>query len=202
LSRKLIFATGIKDILPDIPGANECWGISLLHCPYCHGYEVRGKKTGILANGDSGFEQAMLISNWTNDLTLYTNGQSGLSATQSTALRNHNIQIVETEINELLHINGQIKQIVFKDNTTAEIGVIYSRRPFTQHCTIPESLDCELTPDGYLKIDSMFKTTAPGIYACGDNASRMRTVANAVAMGAGAGIAINKELIEESFFEM
>src|SRR4028119_808587 len=75
-TKKLVFASGIKDIMPTIPGFADCWGISVLHCPYCHGYEVRHKKTGILANGDTAFELSSLISNWTNDLTLYTNGVS------------------------------------------------------------------------------------------------------------------------------
>ncbi len=58
--------------MPAIKGLNECWGISVLHCPYCHGYEVRNEATGILGNGDYGFEFSMLISQWTKDLTLFT----------------------------------------------------------------------------------------------------------------------------------
>ncbi len=79
-ARKLIFATGIYDVMAPIPGYAECWGISVLHCPYCHGYEVRGQKTGIIGNGASGFEFAALISNWTNNLTVYTNGKSTLTS--------------------------------------------------------------------------------------------------------------------------
>ena len=72
-ARKLIFATGVKDLMPHIPGFTESWGISILHCPYCHGYEVKHEKTGILGNGNYGYEFSALISNWTKDLTLYTN---------------------------------------------------------------------------------------------------------------------------------
>src|SRR5690348_8645980 len=78
-SKKLIIATGLRDIMPDINGFEECWGISVIHCPYCHGYEVRNEKTGILANGDQGFDLSRLVSNWTKDLTLYTNGKSTLT---------------------------------------------------------------------------------------------------------------------------
>ena len=78
-TKKLIFATGIKDLIPAIDGLSECWGISVVHCPYCHGYEIRNEKTGILANGDMGFDFTKLISNWTKDLTLFTNGISKLS---------------------------------------------------------------------------------------------------------------------------
>ncbi|MES1223024.1 MAG: NAD(P)/FAD-dependent oxidoreductase, partial [Bacteroidota bacterium] len=62
-AKKLVFATGIKDIMQDIPGYAECWGISVLHCPYCHGYEVKDQPTGILGNGEYGFEFSALISN-------------------------------------------------------------------------------------------------------------------------------------------
>lgn len=66
-SRKVLFATGVKDLLPEIEGFAACWGISVLHCPYCHGYEVKNEKTAIIANGEMGFEYAKLISNWTKD---------------------------------------------------------------------------------------------------------------------------------------
>ena len=68
-AKKIIFATGIRDMMPNINGYAECWGISVLHCPYCHGYEIRNERTGILGNGEYGFEFSQLISNWTKDLT-------------------------------------------------------------------------------------------------------------------------------------
>ncbi|ULQ58435.1 NAD(P)/FAD-dependent oxidoreductase [Flavihumibacter rivuli] len=199
LSRKLVIATGIKDLMPDIPGFAECWGKSVLHCPYCHGYEVRHQKTGIFANGDTAFELATLISNWTNDLTLYTNGKSTITAQQLLKLQEHKINIVEAEIERLENKAGYISNIVFSNGTSAQAKAIYTRLPFVQHSSIPQALGCELTPEGYLKIDSAHRTTVHGIYACGDNATRMRTVANAVAMGTTTGLMVNKDLIEEDF---
>lgn len=198
-ARKLVFATGIKDIMPNIPGFTECWGISVLHCPYCHGYEVRNQKTGILANGDAGFELGSLISNWTNDLTLYTNGKSSLTAEQTVKLKKHNIKIVEAEFNQIEHKDGYIENIIFKDRSKMPLKALYARLPFAQHSTIPQSLGCELTNEGYIKTDLSQKTTMQGIYACGDNVSKMRTVANAVSMGTTTGLMVNKELIEETF---
>jgi len=198
-SKKLIFATGIKDIMPGIEGYAECWGISVLHCPYCHGYEVRNERTGILGNGKYGFEFSMLISNWTKDLTLFTNGNSTLTDEQTVKLKSHNIKISETEIKKLEHSNGNLQNVIFSDGTKSSVKAIYANSPFEQHCTIPETLGCELTEQGYIKIDPMQKTTVHGIYASGDNTTRMRTVANAVAMGTTAGIMVNKEIIEEEF---
>jgi len=198
-SKKLIFASGIKDLMSDMEGFDECWGISVLHCPYCHGYEVRNVRTGILGNGDYGFEFSSLISNWTKDLTLFTNGKSTLSASQTERMVKHEIKIVEKEIAKLEHINGFIRNIIFKDGTKSPLKALYTRPPFKQHCSIPESLGCELTDQGYIKIDSAQKTTVHGIYASGDNSVRMRTVSNAVSTGTIAGIMVNKEIIEEEF---
>jgi len=196
---KLIFATGIKDIMPDIPKFSECWGITVIHCPYCHGYEVRSKKNDILGNGEYGFEFSALISNWTNDCTLYTNGKSTLTAAQTAKLDRHNISIVEDEVEELVHKNGQLQQLIFKNGQSVNVKAIYTRMPFIQHCPIPELLGCELNNDGYIKVDPAHKTNIHGVFACGDNTTRMRTVANSVAMGTTAGMMVNKELIEENF---
>lgn len=198
-SRKLIFATGIKDMMPHIPGFAESWGISVLHCPYCHGYEVRHQKTGILANGDVGYELSSLISNWTDDLTLYTNGKSALSDEQRAKLAKHKISVIEAEIDSLENENGYIRNIVFKSGTKAQVKALYAKLPFVQHSSMPQALGCELTQDGYIKIDPSQKASVQGIYACGDNATRMRTVANAVSMGTTTALMVNKELIEEDF---
>lgn len=198
-AKKLIFASGIQDIMPDINGYAECWGISVLHCPYCHGYEVRNETTGILGNGEYGFEFSVLISNWTKDLTLFTNGASTLTEAQTAKLASHHIRIVENEIMSLEHSRGYLQKIIFKDNTTASVKALYTRAPFVQHSTIPENLGCQLTEDGYLKTDAFQKTSVPGVFACGDNTSRLRTVANAVATGTTAGMMVNKELVVEEF---
>ncbi len=198
-ARKLLFATGIKDILPALPGFSACWGISVLHCPYCHGYEVRHQKTGILANGDTGFELASLLYNWTDDLALYTNGISAFTAPQLEKLTRHRIPVIETSIGELEHQNGFIEHILFRDGTRAAVNAVYARLPFLQHSPLPQALGCALTEEGYLKTDAAQKTSVPGIYACGDSTTRMRTVANAVATGTAAGMMLNKELLEERF---
>jgi thioredoxin reductase len=198
-ARKLIFATGIKDLMPDIPGFAESWGISVLHCPYCHGYEVRGEKTGILGNGNYGYEFSVLISNLTKDLTLYTNGKSTLTTEQTLKLHQHNILIVEEEIENLEHHNGYLKHIIFKGGKSAEVKAIYTRTSFVQQSLMPHMLGCQLNDEGYIKVDPAQKTSVHGLFACGDNTTRLRTVANSVGMGTTIGMMVNKELIEEDF---
>jgi thioredoxin reductase len=198
-AKKLVFATGIRDIMQNIDGYAECWGISILHCPYCHGYEVRNQSTGVLGNGEYGFEFATLISNWTEELAIFTNGTSTLTVEQTAKIGSHNIKVVEKEIEKVEHANGHLQRIIFKDGTTSPIKALYARNAFEQHCTIPQSLGCELTDEGYIKTDMFQKTTVQGVFACGDNTAPMRVVANAVAAGTAAGMMVNKEIIFEEF---
>ncbi|TKC13282.1 NAD(P)/FAD-dependent oxidoreductase [Pedobacter polaris] len=198
-AKKLIFATGVKDQMAQMEGFKECWGISILHCPYCHGYEVRNEKTGILGNGEVGYEFAQLINNWTDDLTIFTNGAATFTMAQLEKLKKNNIKIVENEIEKLAHVYGNLQHIVFKDDTTIPLKAIYTRTPFKQHCDLIETLGCKLTEDGYVKIDDMQRTTIDGVFACGDNATRMRSVANAVAQGTFTGAVVNRQIIAEEF---
>lgn len=199
ISRKIVFATGVKDLLPEIKGFSDCWGISILHCPYCHGYEVKSEKTAIIANGEMGFEYAKLISNWTKDLRLCTNGKSELTLEQTQILKNHGVLIFEEEIDSFEHQDGYIQNIIFKNQEKIAVKAIYSRPPFEQHCSIPENLGCEINEQGLLKVDAMQKTNVMGIFASGDCTTPMRSVAIAVSSGSFAGAVINKELIDEDF---
>ena len=198
-ARKLLFTTGVKDLMPATPGFAECWGITVIHCPYCHGYEVKHQKTGIIGNSDLAFDFAKLVDNLTKDLTLFTNGKSTLSLEQTEKLQKHNITIVETEIAGFEHSNGILKQVLLKDGSAMPMKAMYARIPFVQHCDIPEKLGCALTEQGYLSVDMLGRTTVPGVYAAGDNTAMMRAVSLATAGGGMAGAGINKELAEELF---
>ncbi len=198
-SRKVLFATGVTDTLPHIDGFAECWGISILHCPYCHGYEVKNKKLGVLGNGDMGYELAKVISHWTDSLTLYTNGTSTLSPEEVQRLNKHNIIVVENEIEAVIRENGQIKQLQFKDTEPDAVDAVFTQLPFMQQCPLPEALGCELTEKGFIQVDKCLETTVPGVYAAGDCLTLFRSIANAVAAGNKVGGTINKQLIEEDF---
>lgn len=198
-SKKLIFATGIKDIMPDIRGFSECWGVSIVHCPYCHGYEIRGEKTAIIANGDTAIHLASLINNLTNDLSIITSGEATFTHDQLEKLKKHGIKIIEKEVSEVIHEKGFLNKIHFSDNSQESYTAAYASLPFKQHTDIPESFGCELTEHGHIKVDMMYKTTVEGIYSCGDNSSGMRSVANAVASGNIAGAVLNMELTNEQF---
>ena len=164
-ARKVLFATGIRDIMPPLEGFAECWGISILHCPYCHGYEVRHERLGVLGNGDVGFHLCQLISNWSSTLTLYTNGASTLSPEQRAKLASHDIAIVEKEILCFDHTDGQIESITFTDESRSELTALFARVGFEQHSSIPHDLGCTLTEQGYIEVDELGRMAV--VHACG-----------------------------------
>lgn len=198
-AKKVIFATGIKDLMPAVEGFAECWGITVLHCPYCHGYEVRNELTGILGNGDYAYEFSAMISNWTRQLMVFTNGPSTLSSQQADKLKQKEVEVIEKTITRLEHQAGHLQGIRFDDGSFTALHALYARPAFEQHCPVPASLGCTLTPEGYLQVDGSQRTTVHGLYASGDSTTRIRTVANAVATGTTAGMMVNREIIEEEF---
>ena len=198
-AQKVIFATGVRDLMPEIKGLSDCWGISVVHCPYCHGFEIRKKKTGIIANGERAYHLVPMVKNLTDDLTILTNGKAEFNPEQLLKLRKNNVTIIEKEIIEIEHDNGYIKQVVFNDGSKEHFEVTYAALPFEQHSDIPMLMGCELNEQGYIDVDAMYKTTIEGAFACGDNSTRIRSVANAVASGNMVGAIINMELSNEQF---
>jgi len=200
--RKLILATGIKDQLPTINGLAECWGKSVIHCPYCHGYEYRNQQTGILANGPMAVHLAKLVHNLTKELVLLTNGTPQFTDAESGQLQRHSIPVIETGISAIEHSGGQVQRIAFKDGSALKLDALYARVPFVQHSDLPGLLGCALTEQGYIQTDAFQKTTVPGVFACGDAVSPMRSVASAVATGNLAGAMANNDLSEEAWHTM
>lgn len=197
-TKKILLATGVKDIIPHMPGLADCWGKTVIHCPYCHGYEVKGLKTAVLANGDAAMHYAMLLRQWTDDLTFFTNGPATFSNEQKDKLKKHNIGIIETKIERLLQDDGKLEAIILEDGTTHNFPVMYYKPEFA----LPEfvqKLNPETDDFGFIKVDDMMHTSVDGIYAAGDCMTMMRAVANAVATGNKAGAIINRDFVVESF---
>lgn len=195
--RKLLLATGVADIMPDLPGFAECWGRSVLHCPYCHGYEVHGQPLGILANGEIGYEMATLIQQWSPRLTVYTDGPSTLTPGQRETLQQLGILVVEQPVAAIEHEAGWLTALLFTDGTREHPTAIFSRVPFRHHTDIATQLGCALTKNGLIQATEFGETTVPGVFAAGDATSPFRQVALAVASGSKAGAWMNREMIEE-----
>jgi thioredoxin reductase len=199
LASKLLFATGLTDIQPNMEGFAETWGITTIHCPYCHGYELRNTPTGVLANGEIAFEFARFIHHWSKELTLFTNGPALLTELQRKILMELNISVIEREIKSIHHTDGHIHAAILTDGRSVNLSALYAKIPTSQKCDIPEQLGCNLDESGFIVVDPFQKTNIPDVYAAGDCTTMLRSVASAVAGGTKAGAFINHDLIRERY---
>lgn len=198
-AKKLIFATGVRDLLPNIKGFAECWGISAIHCPYCHGYENNLKRTGIITKGEHATHFVPLIFNLSNDVVFFTQGQHDVDAEFLKKMQQKGIEVIDAEVDEIVHQEGYLSEVILRDGKKVKLDALYAPVPFEQSTDLPISLGCELTDQGHIRVDMMNATTVPGVYACGDNMIQFRAVAQAVSSGNMAGAAINRELAMEAF---
>ncbi|RYE00004.1 MAG: NAD(P)/FAD-dependent oxidoreductase [Sphingobacteriales bacterium] len=198
-AKKLIFATGVQDIFPDLEGFEACWGKTIIHCPYCHGYEFRGKQTAIWADGDRALHLAGLVHNLSKDISIISQDKAVLKQEQLEKLQKHQVPVIDKAVTSIVHENGAVRKLVFEDGSEENFDAVYAAIPFRQQTALPEVLGCSLTETGHIKVDTFQKTAVPGIYACGDNSSMMRSVANAVYTGNLAGAMVNHELTQEVF---
>ncbi|MBC6608945.1 NAD(P)/FAD-dependent oxidoreductase [Hymenobacter sp. BT188] len=201
-ARRVLLATGVEDLMPPIEGFAECWGKSVLHCPYCHGYEVHSQPLGLLGNGDAGYELVRLTQNWSKDLTLFTNGLSTLSAEQQRQVQQLGIPLIESPISRIEHENGLMRAVYFQDGSRVPLTAMFARVPFRHHTNLAEQIGCEITATGLISVTEFGQTTVPGVFAAGDNSSPMRQITMASASGVKAGSWINRELIDEDLVAM
>ncbi len=195
LAKKILLCTGLSDVMPEISGFAACWGNTILHCPYCHGWEVRTQPTGILANGEAAYHLGVLIYNWTKDLTILTNGVSELRNEEAEKLSDLGIKIVETEVARISHDCGKLKAVEFIDGTSFKPAVVYASIPFQQQSDLAEQLGCKINPHGHIEIDDEQRASIEGVYAAGDCTAQQRAVSVAAASGTKAGFTINLDLI-------
>lgn len=202
-ARKIIFASGVKDIFPDIPGFAECWGKTIIHCPYCHGFEFQSQPTGLFMNANVAAHMAPIVRNLTPDVTLFCSDTSGFSEEQLNLIQANQIPIITSPITEFQHDNGQLIGVVVEDGREIALKTLYAHIPFELNCkAMMESLGCTFTDHGFISINDMQKSTSstvPGIFACGDATTMFRSVANAVRGGNIAGAVANMELCAADF---
>jgi len=190
----VVLATGIKDLFPEVEGFADCWGKSVIHCPYCHGYEFRDQKTAIWVRPGHGLHLAPLVRNLTEDLTLLTNDEVHFDAAEQELLAGNGIAIIDDRITRFIHQDGQLNSVCFENGREIDFKAVYAGLPFEQHSSLAADLGCEFTDTGHIQTDPFFKTSVEGLYACGDNVSPLRSVASAVSNGTIAAAGINREL--------
>lgn len=197
-AKKLLIATGLADNIPPIEGFQEMYGQSVHHCPYCDGWEARGKKLGVYARNKNGSELAMNLKAWSPHVTLYTDGKHKLKPQQAEQLYALSIQVVHMPIARLQGNNGQLEKVVFKNGETQDCDTLFFVNGYTQQCNLAETFDCEVSTKGVIVTNRYQQTSTPGLYVAGDADKDMHLVVVAAAEGAKAGVTINKELQKEA----
>ncbi|OJW22848.1 MAG: reductase [Planctomycetales bacterium 71-10] len=187
--RKLILATGVTDVLPESPGLRELWGKSVIHCPYCHGWEFRGRRWAFLVPADTVVETATLLSGWTTKLTLLTNGPSEVSAEHRAWLEGRAVEIVEGRIERLEGDGDELKAIHVEGGRRLDRDVLFVHGRLRQASDLAVRLGCSLVDTGpkagVVKADPFGATEVEGLYVAGDaSESGVPSVASAVAEGA------------------
>jgi thioredoxin reductase len=198
-SKKLLIATGLQDTLPDIEGFREFFGKSIFHCPHCDGWEVRDKKIGVYARNKEGWELALALKGWSDDVNLYTDGKNKVKPFQKEYLDANEIPVISTRISKLLGANGQLQKIVFKNGEERDCDALFFVNGYTQQCNIAEAFGCEVSKKGVIVTNRYQQTNIKGLYVAGDASKDMQFVVVAAGEGAKAGVTINKELQKEIY---
>lgn len=196
-ARRLVLAYGVRDTLPDLPGLAERWGTSVLHCPYCHGYELNGQPVGVLARNAMAFHPAMLLPDW-GPTTLFTQGSFVPTEDQQRALEARGAKVEMTPVTALIGPSPALEAVQLADGRTIPLAGLFVAPLTLPSSDLASQLGC-VTRDGptgpHLEVDAMQATTVPGVFAAGDLASPMPNATLAAAAGVLAGGAAHRSLV-------
>jgi thioredoxin reductase len=198
VGRTLLLAYGITDILPKLPGLPERWGQSVIHCPYCHGYEFSGKRLGVLNLSPMSVHQATLIPEW-GPTTFFLNGGT-IGAEVAEQLTRRGVGIEPAPVDELVGEGTTLTGVRLRDGRTHSLDALFIGPPYRFTSDIAERLGCaiEAGPGGpTLKVDEMKATNIAGVYAAGDVTRLGHTITFACADGVMAALAIHRSLAFE-----
>ncbi len=196
-SVRLVLAFGISDELPGIPGLAARWGSSVLHCPYCHGYEFSGQRLGVLHVAPRSVHQAMLISEW-GPTTLYLNGGPEPDDASLAELTKRGVAMERAPVKALHGDGSRLSSIELVDGRLSPVDALYLGPRTRLNSEIAQQLGCELddAPFGpVIRTDAEKMTTVAGVYAAGDIVRGAHTVTWAAADGVTAGLAVHRSLV-------
>ena len=201
-ARRLVLATGLRDLTPDCPGFREFYGLSVHHCPDCDGFETTGKRLAVLGNGQKTVGFALSLLTWTDRLTLITGGEPGDMTDEHRArLKEFGINILDRQVVALEgdEENGQLRRARLDDGEAVECDALFFNLGTEPASNLHEMLGCRLDPEcGLVWVDDEQQTSVPGVYAAGDLTPKSQLAVVAAAEGAMAAIHVHKSLIPES----
>lgn len=201
-SRKLLLASGMEYRPPDLPGLRERWGGAVFHCPFCHGWEVRERRLGVLGGGLKGTQKAILLRAWSEEVTLLTDGEGELGAEERARLDAAAVAIEERPVERLLGAGPELEAVEFRDGSQAKLEGLLVSVSLHQRSDLASRLGVVFAPgplsEETIEVDARFETAIDGLYAAGDACAPMPSVANAVASGSTAAAMIVQALTSEA----
>jgi thioredoxin reductase len=196
-ARRILVATGLSDVLPEIPGVRERWGKDLLHCPYCHGWEVRDQPIGVLGTQAASIEHALLVRQWSEDVVFFAH-TSDPTTEELDQLEARGVRVVRGEVARLVVDADRLIGVQLIDGHVIERTAVFIRPGMKAHADgLLNALGCELTEAGFAMVDATGRTSTPGVWAAGNVADPRAQVITAAGAGSAAAIAINADLVQD-----
>ncbi len=197
-ARRLILALGVRDDLPDLPGLRERWGVTVLHCPYCHGYEVADRPLGVLASAVPQDHRGLLLTDWGRPTTLFTQGGPLPDAPMLDRLAARAVQVETTPIVELLGPAPALEAVRLADGRIVPLAALFVAPKTELSSPLAQQLGCAMEegPSGaFLHSDGRRATSVPGVFAAGDAVMGMHNGLLAAASGLMAGVGAHQSLV-------
>ena len=195
-ARRLLVATGLRDELPEIAGVRERWARDLLHCPYCHGWEVRDQPIGVLGTQPASVEHAHLVRQWSDDVTFFVHTYE-LTSTEEAGLEARGIEIVRGEIARLVVEGDRLAGVELTDGRVVPRTAVFIRPRNVPHAELLSGLQCEVDDAGFVTVDATGRASTTGVWAAGNVVDPRAQVITAAGAGWAAAIAINADLVQE-----
>lgn len=201
-SRRLLVTTGLVDQLPDVPGVAARWGRDVFHCPYCHGWEVRDQPIGVLGTGPAAFHQALMFSQLTADLVLFTHTAPALTADQAEQLAARDVRVVDGLVAGLDVVDDRLVGVRMTAGPVVARNALIIATRLVARSAVLDGLGLRATPHPlgfgeHIAADAQGLTEVPGVRVAGNVSDLLAQVVTAAAQGAGAAAATNADLVSE-----
>ena len=194
-TRKLLLATGVADNVPEVPGMPELYGTSVFHCPYCDGWELRGRPLAVYGRGKRGSGLSLELTGWTRDIVLCTDGDAELDMEDRARLDRNGISVREEPVARVDGHDGRLSRIVFESGDALEREALFFTTGQRPCSGLAQQLGCEFNEKGTVRTGPYESTHLPGLYVAGDASRAVQWVVVAAAEGAEAAYHINQDLI-------
>jgi thioredoxin reductase len=196
-ARRLLVATGLRDVLPDIRGLRDRWARDVLHCPYCHGWEVRDRRLGVLGSAaPESLDYAQIVRQWASDVVVFV-PVGTLTGTQRSELAARAIEVVEGDVTAVVVTDDALSGVELSDGRTVSRDALFVPPRFVPNDGLLVDLGCDLHDDGWVVKESTGRTSVRGVWVAGNVANPRAQLITAAGEGSAAAIAINADLVDE-----